>query len=92
MLHSDNNYYLIMEYCNAGDLDKILYKTNSITSADHYTFLVDVLTAFIQLIMNGIIHRDLKPANILVSKNNSGEYVYKLGDFGFARSLKNHGR
>ena len=35
-----------------------------------------------ELTKKGIIHRDLKPANILI---DSG--VYKISDFGFARSL-----
>ena len=33
----------------------------------------------------GIIHRDLKPANILIDEN-----VYKVADFGFARSLSSN--
>jgi len=36
------------------------------------------------MIKLGIIHRDLKPANIFYTKN-----VFKIGDFGFSKALKN---
>lgn len=51
VLQTENNYYLIIEYCNDGDLDKLLFKSNSIDHNDHYKFLIDMLKAFITLIM-----------------------------------------
>jgi serine/threonine-protein kinase len=33
-----------------------------------------------------IIHRDVKPANILATKNAAGEPIWKLADFGIART------
>ncbi len=30
----------------------------------------------------GVIHRDLKPANILYNKNDDGNLVWKIADFG----------
>lgn len=35
-----------------------------------------------------IIHRDIKPENILTKTLNDGQIIYKLGDFGAARLLK----
>ena len=58
-------------------------------STDHYKFLMDILEAFISLINEGIVHRDLKPANILILKEKR-QLTFKLGDFGFARSLRSH--
>jgi serine/threonine protein kinase len=86
VLQTDNNYYLVMEYCQLGDLDRLMAKLDP---NEHYKFLIDMLTAFTQLIQQGIIHRDLKPANILVQRVGK-ETVYKLGDFGFARSVRSY--
>jgi serine/threonine protein kinase len=29
-----------------------------------------------------VVHRDLKPGNILFNKNDDGEFVWKISDFG----------
>jgi serine/threonine protein kinase len=88
VIQSENNYYLVMEYCNSGDLEMALRKSLNI---DHYRVLINVLSAFIVLIKQGIMHRDLKPANILMHKTKN-DLTYKLGDFGFARLLRSFKR
>lgn len=35
-----------------------------------------------------IVHRDIKPENILIANSSDG-FVYKIGDFGFARHMGN---
>ncbi|CAD8158977.1 unnamed protein product [Paramecium pentaurelia] len=89
VLQTENNYYIILEYCNHGDLESLIYKTHQITHEDHFQFLIDILTAFTTLIKQGIMHRDLKPANILVHIENNRK-IFKLGDFGFARQISNY--
>ena len=50
----------------------------------------------LQQILNGtqaihhhnIMHRDLKLENIFLKKNKTGGYTYKIGDFGFAKVVK----
>lgn len=46
--------------------------------------LINLLSGFTELLKHGIIHRDLKPENILASKG-----MYKLADFGFAKTVDN---
>jgi len=67
-METSNNYYIIQEFCDSGDLDGYLAQHKSMPEKDALKFLTDILTGFIQLIKNGIIHRDLKPANILIDK------------------------
>ena len=35
-----------------------------------------------------IMHRDLKCENIFMKKNKNGGYICKIGDFGFAKVIK----
>jgi serine/threonine protein kinase len=87
VLQTENNLYIVLEYCSLGDLDHALNETHRIESSDYFNLLIDVLKGFLSLISQGIIHRDLKPENIMVTKVD-GKIVYKIGDFGFARRLK----
>lgn len=88
VMETNNNYYIIQEYCDSGDLDKLfeanVAKKTTMPEKEALRFMNDILNGFIQLIKNGIIHRDLKPANILIDKQ-----VYKLADFGFAKCVDN---
>ncbi|CAD8163035.1 unnamed protein product [Paramecium octaurelia] len=84
VMETNNNYYIVQEYCDGGDFDELLKKRKLLPEKEAIKFLVDVLNGFTQLIKNGIIHRDLKPANILIDKQ-----TYKLADFGFAKCVDN---
>lgn len=74
--------YIVTEFCQDGDLFKLLQKKKKIGENDAKSYLKDIMNGAKYLHKNGIIHRDLKPANILL-KNG----VCKLSDFGFAKSL-----
>ncbi|CAD8197134.1 unnamed protein product [Paramecium octaurelia] len=88
VMETNNNYYIIQEYCDSGDLDKLIEnyvsQKKTMPEKDAVKFMIDILNGFIQLIKNGIIHRDLKPANILIDKG-----TFKLADFGFAKCVDN---
>ncbi|CAD8055361.1 unnamed protein product [Paramecium sonneborni] len=75
---SQNNTYLICEYCNEGDLADIL-ESSTFTETDALQVLQQIIQGIKALHDKKIIHRDIKPANILKSDG-----VYKLADFGFA--------
>ncbi|CAK90095.1 unnamed protein product (macronuclear) [Paramecium tetraurelia] len=86
-LESQNNYYIIQEYCKDRDLGIYLKKQQYLTEVGAIRILTDILNGFIELLQQGIIHRDLKPANILVHQN-----TFKLGDFSFAKCKSNFQR
>ncbi|CAD8150246.1 unnamed protein product [Paramecium pentaurelia] len=75
---TQNNTYLICEYCNEGDLADIL-ETSSFTESNALRVLQQILQGVKALHDKKIIHRDIKPANILKSDG-----LFKLADFGFA--------
>lgn len=84
MKKTKNNFYLILEYCNEGDLADYVKKKRTLTEDEAVEFLIQILNAFKTLIKANIMHRDFKLANIL---KNNGEI--KIADFGFSRLLEN---
>lgn len=72
------NPYIIMEYCNNGDMRA---KINQGLSVDFISKVThEVLLGLKDLHENGKIHRDMKPENVLLDVNQQA----KLTDFGIA--------
>ncbi|KAJ7397868.1 Serine/threonine-protein kinase ULK1 [Pitangus sulphuratus] len=90
-----NSVYLVMEYCNGGDLADYLHTMRTLSEDTIRLFLQQIAGAMKMLHSKGIIHRDLKPQNILLSyaggrKSNPNNIRIKIADFGFARYLQNN--
>lgn len=80
---SENNYYLITDYCDQGDLDQFM-SDNRIRHFEEWQavhYLRQLMRGFVELRKHKILHRDLKLANIYMNK---GELV--IGDFGFSKA------
>ncbi|XP_059378487.1 serine/threonine-protein kinase ULK1-like [Carassius carassius] len=85
--------YLVMEYCNGGDLAEYLHSKGSLSEDTIRVLLQQLAGAMSVLRSKGIVHRDLKPQNILLSystgrRSNPNNICIKLADFGFARYLQ----
>ncbi|XP_038825896.1 serine/threonine-protein kinase ULK1-like isoform X5 [Salvelinus namaycush] len=90
-----SSVYLVMEYCNGGDLADYLHSKGTLSEDTIQVFLQQIAGAMRVLQAKGIIHRDLKPQNILLSypagrKSHSTNTCIKIADFGFARYLQNN--
>lgn len=90
--HDREYFYLIMEYCEGGELfDAITGKNNRhFTERQVASIVRQISTALLHLHTKlGIAHRDLKPENVLLkSKDPSQEPQVRLSDFGFAKQAK----
>lgn len=82
MKKTTNNFYLIMEFCNDGDLDTYVKKRKYLTEDESVEILCELINGFHHLFKHNILHRDLKLANIL---RHDG--VTKIADFGFSKIL-----
>ena len=80
VLHTNNNFYIVTEFCSGGDLSKILEKKQKLPINEALKIFRDILEGFKEMNSHCIIHRDIKPPNIYIS-----EGIYKIGDFGFAK-------
>ncbi|KPP75424.1 serine/threonine-protein kinase ULK1-like [Scleropages formosus] len=77
--------YLVMEYCNGGDLADYLHSKGTLSEDTIRLFLQQIAGAMRVLQAKGIIHRDLKPQNILLSysggrKSNPNNTRIKIGE------------
>lgn len=92
-METSTQVFLVMEYCNGGDLADYLAKRSILNEATIHHFVVQIAHAMDAMNRKGIVHRDLKPQNILLCfpPNNmnppASDIVVKLADFGFARVL-----
>ncbi|XP_070760176.1 serine/threonine-protein kinase ULK1a [Enoplosus armatus] len=85
--------YLVMEYCNGGDLAEYLHSKGTLSEDTIRVFLQQIAQAMKVLQSKGILHRDLKPQNILLChpegrRSSSINTCIKIADFGFARHLQ----
>ena len=99
-----NHYYIIMEYCNGGDLSKALEcyleKTGKPFPQEIVqNFMKQIISAFKYIHGKKILHRDIKLENILLNyssnedkKNeNLMKATVKIIDFGFAAKMDKTG-
>lgn len=91
---TQNNIYLIFEFCHLGDLESYIKKcyfnpeTKKATVPENVAqkIIMQLSEAFKLMYEKNIVHRDLKLANILVTK----DFIIKLADFGFAKYVENN--
>ena len=69
--------YLIMEYCNGGDLkkDQVKQPNKVYTLENASAILSDVIRGLEIVHEEGYLHRDIKIDNILVSEDEEGRKV-----------------
>ncbi|CAD8116494.1 unnamed protein product [Paramecium sonneborni] len=77
--YTENNTYLITEFCDSGDLGCLISKQGAQKEGQLQKLFQGIIQGYKQMKQKGIVHRDLKPANILLKGQ-----VPKIADFGFA--------
>ncbi|XP_033120383.1 inhibitor of nuclear factor kappa-B kinase subunit beta-like [Anneissia japonica] len=79
-----------MEYCQDGDLRKVLNLPANVCGLDQSTVLTlakHIASAVEYLHSKRVIHRDLKPENIVMQRNEEQKIIYKLIDLGYAKDM-----
>ena len=74
------NYYIIMEYCNGGELFNYIVEKEKLDENEASMFFYQLISALEYIHSLGITHRDLKPENLLLVNNK----IIKIIDFGLS--------
>jgi serine/threonine protein kinase len=77
VVFTSNNAYIIQEYCNQGDLEKLLKSKNHFSENEAKKIIFEIITGYEEMLKVNIIHRDLKLENVFI---NDGSF--KIGKFG----------
>ncbi|XP_054155017.1 serine/threonine-protein kinase ULK2-like [Oppia nitens] len=91
---TQTHVFLVMEYCNGGDLADYLQTKGTLSEDTIRVFFKQIAEAMKALKAKDIVHRDLKPQNILLCYDNPrgspvpADIRLKIADFGFARFLE----
>jgi serine/threonine protein kinase len=76
--------YLVMEYLNGPSLMQRLAVDRHLPLEEVLRIVPRLCSAFQVAHAAGVVHRDIKPGNIVGHEYASGEFVYKVVDFGLA--------
>ena len=74
------NFYIIMEYCNGGELFNYIVEKEKLEENEASMFFYQLINALEYIHSLGIAHRDLKPENLLLIDNK----IIKIIDFGLS--------
>ena len=81
----DGTQYLVMEFLDGEDLDRVLKRELRVPLARAADIIAQTCHGLDVVHRRGIVHRDLKPANLFITKRASGADLVKVLDFGIAK-------
>ena len=83
ILEDKNNFYIIMEYCENGELFDYIVKKEKLDEVEASIFFYQLINGVYYIHKKGFAHRDLKPENLLLTKNKK----LKIIDFGLCHDF-----
>ncbi|HMT69467.1 MAG TPA: protein kinase [Saprospiraceae bacterium] len=79
--------YAVMQFYEDGTLKDILQREN-LLHHQKITIIHGLLNGVSHLHKAGIVHRDLKAGNILMARDQKGEFIPKISDFGLSKLVE----
>jgi len=84
----DKQLYMVMDYIEGPSLEALLRQRTVLPVHEALDLFIGVCDGLACAHKNGILHRDLKPSNIMLERQESGNFIAKLVDFGIAKLLE----
>lgn len=78
------SFFLTMEMLEGEPLSKRLARLQRLSVTEALRWAADVLQALAEAHAHGIVHRDLTPNNLFLARQDNGEEIGKVVDFGLA--------
>jgi calcium-dependent protein kinase len=83
------NYYIVMEYCQGGDLFGHLLSSKKVTERYAAKVMKYLLSGLVYLHSKQVVHRDIKPENLLmINGTDYDDFSIKIIDFNVATCIK----
>ena len=87
---TEKNIQLLLEYCSAGNLGKLIRDQTRVTEVAAKTIAAQLLLTIDLMEKFDIVHRDLKPENQGLLKRIVQVPDIKIADLGYAIKLQEH--
>jgi serine/threonine protein kinase len=87
----DGAPYLVMEYLEGRDLQRVLEEEGPLHVEDAVDYVLQASEAIAEAHSLGIVHRDLKPANLFLARRADGSSCVKVLDFGISKMRDKNG-
>jgi len=84
IIETPTQLYIIMEYCNGGELFDHIVECGRVPESDACRFFQQILSGVEQVHRINVVHRDLKPENLLLDEDKN----IKIVDFGLSNIYK----
>jgi serine/threonine-protein kinase len=88
----DGLAYLVMELLEGCTLEKRLLVGGEMATAEVARLVAQMARALECAHAERVVHRDLKPANVFLARDEDGELLVKVLDFGIARATRTQRR
>ena len=79
-----NDYFIVTEYCEGGDVFDKLEKTGGFTERFAARIMKYLFTGLAYLHSKQVVHRDIKPENLLITGGSFDDFNIKIIDFNIA--------
>ena len=87
----DGTQYLVMEFLDGEDLDRVLRREHRLPFPRAVDLVLQACRGLAVVHPRGIVHRDLKPANLFLTRRANGGDLIKILDFGIAKLRRPEG-
>ena len=86
-----NTYFMVQEYVHGESIYHVMKRLGTIPLHDSLRMIRQAASGLGSAHKKSIVHRDISPDNLMLTKNESGEEIVKVIDFGIAKPLMESG-